>query len=119
MACAEVRSSMADCRDLTSPTFASHDATQQANNGTKQAVLKKISRFLGTVSQFLGHINCFIFCLCNKYSATIINHIMLAYIDPGMGALAWQTIISTVVGRFFYLKKTRLWLVGIFQKLFR
>ena len=45
--------------------------------------------------------------------------IMLAYIDPGMGALAWQTIISAVVGLFFYLKKTRLWFVGIFQKLFR
>jgi hypothetical protein len=44
---------------------------------------------------------------------------MLAYIDPGVGALLWQTIISAVIGMFFYLKKTRLWVVGIFQKLFR
>jgi len=44
---------------------------------------------------------------------------MLAYIDPGIGALAWQTIISAFIGMFFYLKKTRLWFVGIFQKLFR
>jgi len=44
---------------------------------------------------------------------------MLAYIDPGMGALAWQTIVSAVVGVFFYLKKTRLWFVEVFQKLFR
>ena len=44
--------------------------------------------------------------------------IMLAYIDPGMGSLVWQTIISALVGMFFYLKKTRLWFVGIFQKLF-
>ena len=44
---------------------------------------------------------------------------MLAYIDPGMGSLVWQTIISALVGMFFYLKKTRLWFAGIFQKLFR
>ena len=44
--------------------------------------------------------------------------IMLAYIDPGMGSLVWQTIISAFIGMFFYLKKTRLWLVELFQKLF-
>jgi len=41
---------------------------------------------------------------------------MLAYIDPGMGSLVWQTIISAFIGTFFYLKKTRVWFVGIFQK---
>jgi hypothetical protein len=119
MACAEVRSSMAICRDLTSPTFASRGATKQPINGTKQAVLKKIPRLLGMVSQSSGHMNCFSFRLFNKYSATIIIYYYARIHDPGMGALAWQTIISAVVGLFFYLKKTRVWFVGIFQKLFR
>ncbi|MGO9587240.1 MAG: hypothetical protein ACLP2Y_13680 [Limisphaerales bacterium] len=44
---------------------------------------------------------------------------MLAYIDPGTGSLVWQTIISAFIGMFFYLKKTRLWFVQLFQKLFR
>jgi hypothetical protein len=44
---------------------------------------------------------------------------MLAYIDPGTGTLIWQAAISSIVGLFFYLKKTRVWVVGLFQKLFR
>ena len=44
---------------------------------------------------------------------------VLAYIDPGLGALLWQTIIAAFVGLLFYLKKTRRWIVGMVQKIFR
>ncbi len=44
---------------------------------------------------------------------------MLAYIDPGLGALLWQTIIAAFVGFLFYIKKTRHWIVGTFRKIFR
>jgi hypothetical protein len=43
---------------------------------------------------------------------------MLAYIDPGLGALLWQTIIAAIVGFLFYLKKTRRWIVDLFRKMF-
>jgi hypothetical protein len=43
---------------------------------------------------------------------------MLAYIDPGLGALIWQTMIAAVVGFLFYLKRTRRWIVSRFQKTF-
>jgi hypothetical protein len=43
---------------------------------------------------------------------------LLAYIDPGLGALLWQTIIAAFVGFLFYLKKTRRWIVGVFRKMF-
>jgi hypothetical protein len=43
---------------------------------------------------------------------------MLAYIDPGLGALLWQTIIAALVGFLFYLKKTRRWIVNLFRKMF-
>ena len=43
---------------------------------------------------------------------------ILAYIDPGLGALLWQTIIAAFVGFLFYLKKTRRWIVGVFRKMF-
>jgi hypothetical protein len=43
---------------------------------------------------------------------------ILAYIDPGIGALLWQTIIAAFVGLLFYLKKTRRWIVGVFRKMF-
>jgi hypothetical protein len=43
---------------------------------------------------------------------------MLAYIDPGLGALIWQTMIAALVGLFFYLKKTRQWIVTLFRKIF-
>ena len=43
---------------------------------------------------------------------------MLAYIDPGIGALLWQTIMAAFVGFLFYLKKTRRWIVGMFRKIF-
>jgi len=43
---------------------------------------------------------------------------ILAYIDPGLGALLWQTLIAAVVGFLFYLKKTRQWVANIFRKIF-
>jgi hypothetical protein len=43
---------------------------------------------------------------------------MLAYIDPGLGALIWQTMIAAFVGFLFYLKRTRRWVVGLLQKIF-
>ena len=43
---------------------------------------------------------------------------IIAYIDPGLGALLWQTIIAAFVGFLFYLKKTRRWTVGVFRKMF-
>jgi len=45
--------------------------------------------------------------------------IIVAYIDPGMGALIWQTITAAFVGFLFYLKKTRRWIVDVFRKAFR
>ena len=44
--------------------------------------------------------------------------LILAYIDPGVGALLWHTIIAAFVGLLFYLKKTRRWIVGVFRKMF-
>ncbi len=44
--------------------------------------------------------------------------IVLAYIDPGLGALIWQTLLAAFVGFLFYLKKTRLWIAGMFRKIF-
>jgi O-antigen/teichoic acid export membrane protein len=44
---------------------------------------------------------------------------ILAYIDPGIGALLWQTIIAAFVGFLFYLKKTRRWIVEMFRNIFR
>ena len=44
---------------------------------------------------------------------------IIAYVDPGLGLLAWQALVATVVGILFYLKKTRSWLAKGFRKLFR
>jgi len=44
---------------------------------------------------------------------------ILSYIDPGMGALIWQSIIGVFVGMLFYLRKTRQWLGHIMKKVFR
>jgi len=43
---------------------------------------------------------------------------LFAYVDPGVGALLWQTITAAFVGFLFYLKKTRRWIVGVFRKMF-
>ncbi len=45
--------------------------------------------------------------------------ILLAYIDPGLGLLAWQALVAAVVGTLFYLRKTRTWLVAMIMKPFR
>jgi len=45
--------------------------------------------------------------------------ILLAYIDPGLGALVWQTVVAAFVGFLFYLKQTRRWLVNVYCKIFR
>ena len=44
---------------------------------------------------------------------------IIAYIDPGLGALLWQTIIAAFVGFLFYLKQTRRWIVGMIVGVFR
>ena len=44
---------------------------------------------------------------------------LLAYIDPGLGALLWQSIMVVFIGFLFYLKKTRRWVVSTFRKIFR
>jgi hypothetical protein len=44
--------------------------------------------------------------------------VILAYVDPGTGLLAWQAIVAACVGAFFYIKKTRDWLKRLFLKLF-
>jgi hypothetical protein len=43
---------------------------------------------------------------------------IFAYIDPGLGALIWQSAIAAFVGFVFYLKKTRRWIVDVFRKIF-
>jgi hypothetical protein len=45
--------------------------------------------------------------------------IIFAYIDPGLGLLAWQAVVAAFVGTLFYVKKTRTWLAGLFLRLFR
>jgi hypothetical protein len=41
---------------------------------------------------------------------------ILAYIDPGTGALIWQSIVAAFIGTLFYLKRTRKWIGGLFRK---
>ena len=43
---------------------------------------------------------------------------LLAYIDPGLGALIWQTAVAAFVGFVFYLKKTRRWIVNTVRRFF-
>ena len=43
---------------------------------------------------------------------------LLAYVDPGLGALIWQSAVAGVVGFLFYLKKTRRWIVNLFRQVF-
>ena len=54
----------------------------------------------------------------NRVKISNIVKILFGYVDPGLGALAWQTTISAFVGGLFYLKRTRRWIVSIFQRLF-
>jgi hypothetical protein len=43
---------------------------------------------------------------------------ILAYIDPGAGALIWQSMIGIFVGMLFYLRRTRKWIGGMMGKVF-
>jgi hypothetical protein len=45
--------------------------------------------------------------------------VFFAYIDPGLGLLAWQALVAACLGLLFYLKKTRVLFARMFQKLFR
>lgn len=40
---------------------------------------------------------------------------LLAYVDPGLGLLAWQAVVAFFVGLAFYLKKTRTWLLAVLR----
>jgi hypothetical protein len=42
---------------------------------------------------------------------------LLAYVDPGTGALIWQSIVGACVGVVFYFKTTRKWLCGLLARL--
>jgi hypothetical protein len=44
---------------------------------------------------------------------------MFAYIDPGLGLLAWQALVAACLGLLFYLKKTRALFARLFQKFSR
>jgi hypothetical protein len=44
---------------------------------------------------------------------------ILAYIDPGTGALIWQSIVGIFVGMLFYLRRTRKWIGRLMGKVFR
>jgi hypothetical protein len=44
---------------------------------------------------------------------------ILAYIDPGVGALIWQSIIGVFVGVLFYLRRTRKLFGRVMGKVFR
>ena len=44
---------------------------------------------------------------------------VLAYIDPGLGALIWQSIIGVLVGMLFYLRRTRKWMGRWLGRVFR
>ncbi len=43
---------------------------------------------------------------------------ILAYIDPGLGALIWQSIIGIFVGLLFYMRRTRKWIGRLLRKVF-
>ena len=45
--------------------------------------------------------------------------IIVAYIDPGLGLMAWQALVAAVLGTLFYLKKTRTWLMKLLRRPFR
>jgi hypothetical protein len=44
---------------------------------------------------------------------------ILAYVDPGLGLLAWQAIVATFLGALFYIKKSRDFVIKSIQKIFR
>jgi hypothetical protein len=44
---------------------------------------------------------------------------ILAYIDPGAGALIWQSVVGVFVGLVFYLRRTRKWVGRMAGKVLR
>lgn len=44
---------------------------------------------------------------------------ILAYIDPGAGALIWQSVVGIFVGMIFYLRRTRKWMGRMVGKILR
>jgi hypothetical protein len=44
---------------------------------------------------------------------------VLAYVDPGLGLLAWQAVVAAFLGFLFYVKQTRRWVAGVFRKILR
>src|SRR5438552_2201571 len=45
--------------------------------------------------------------------------INLAYVDPGLGQMAWQVLVATFLGTFFYIKKLRVWFEGMIRRAFQ
>jgi hypothetical protein len=43
--------------------------------------------------------------------------IVLAYVDPGSGALVWQMLAATAVGVLFYFRKFRKFVFGLGARL--
>jgi hypothetical protein len=43
---------------------------------------------------------------------------LIAYVDPGLGVLVWQTIVAAFVGAIFYINKTRRWIVATIRSIF-
>lgn len=41
---------------------------------------------------------------------------ILAYVDPGLGLLAWQACAAFFIGLLFYVRKTRSWLMQCLRK---
>jgi len=46
-------------------------------------------------------------------------NLFLAYVDPGVGLLVWQTIVAAVLGLLFYLRKTRMFIVSFVLRVTR
>jgi hypothetical protein len=44
---------------------------------------------------------------------------IIAYVDPGLGLLAWQAVVAFFLGLFFYVRRSRTWLLRLVQKIFR
>ncbi|HSY74940.1 MAG TPA: hypothetical protein VK810_05680 [Dongiaceae bacterium] len=43
---------------------------------------------------------------------------LIAYVDPGLGMLIWQTVVAAFVGTIFYMNKTRRWIVATIRNIF-
>lgn len=43
---------------------------------------------------------------------------IFAYVDPGLGLLAWQAVTAFFVGLIFYVRKSRTFIFSGFRKVF-